>query len=420
MSKKKVFLMFFIIPYIVFLIFSYSIYRLNNNFLKKSFEERTSANILHLGKIYKRALINIVKTEEKNSTNIIKNSFFNSKEAVYFAIRKAKDELIGWGTRYEGFLPVFDYYPERDISLRKIKTPVGVIFELNIRYKAKNRNNTLTLGIKQPYRYIAEKIYFRYLLILDILIALFSFLYYMKIVNYNESVINKEKHIKKEKKEKEYFKALSVLSLGISHELRNPLNILSLILEKLEISYGNHKINKDIEAGKKEIDRILRVINSLHLLVEEGDNTTKGTKWRTESFNLMDVIKESIESLEKKFITEIRICDKTKGETFINGNRELTIILLTNLIKNSCEASGDKGVVKVSLNKDENIFMEIKDTGGGFNYNFETENISLNSEKIGHLGIGLFIAKKIIEYHSWKLEIKNYELGSILKLYFGE
>ncbi len=413
--------MFFLVPYIVFLIFSYSIYKLNNNFLKKSFEERTSVNILHLGNIYRRALINIVKTEEKNSIKIIEESFFNSKEVVYFAVRKAKDELIAWGTKYEGFLPIFDFYPEKDISLRKVKTPVGVIFELNIRYKSGNGKNTLTLGIKQPYRYIAEKIYLRYLLILDILIALFSFLYYRKIVNYNESVINKEKHIEKEKKEKEYFKALSVLSLGISHELRNPLNILTLILEKLEISYGNKKINRDIDAGKKEIDRILRVINSLHLLVEQEETIIEKTKWKTESFNIMELIKESVDSLKKKFITEIQICNELGEEPLIYGNKELTLILLTNLIKNSCEASGDNGIVKICLDKDEkNIFIEIKDTGGGFSYNFESQNISLNSEKMGHLGIGLFIAKKIVEYHSWRLKINNYELGSILKLYFGE
>ncbi len=421
MKKTKIFLMFFIIPYVIFLFFSYSIYRLNNNFLIKSFEKRNSEDIIHLGDIYRRALLNIAKTEPENTIKIIKNSFFDSKDVVYFAVRKAKDELLGWGTKYEGFLPIFDYYPKKKISLRKIKTPVGIIFELNIKYKVKAEENTLTLGIKRAYGYIAEKIYLRYLLILDILIALLSFLYYKRIVNYNEYVINKEKFIEQEKREKEYFKTLSVLYLGISHELRNPLNILSLILEKMKISYKNHEVDKDIEEGKKEIDRILRVIDGLHLLVEQTESKGgKREKWKTETFNIAEIVKESMESLKKTFSTDMEFCDKTKGDNLVCGNKELTLILLNNLIKNSCEASGDDGIVRVCIDKRNTLFIEIKDTGGGLDHKSVYLKEPFSTNKIGHLGIGLFIVKKIIEYHGWKLEFNNYELGSIIRVYLNE
>lgn len=424
MKKRKNFLIFFIVPYLIFVLFSYSIFTLNTEFLKQQFEEKTSANFLELGRIYSGALLNIVKKSRDNLEEEIKNFFFDIDQIVYYAIRKSKDELLDYKTKYEGFAPVFDFYPQSKIDLRKVITPVGVIFELSLRYPVKagvegEQDNVLTLGMEPIYAPLARKGYLRYYIIICLLIAVLIFLSYLRINKYYHDSINKEKGLLYEKKEKEYFQSLSIMSMGISHEVKNPLNTLSLILENILLKNpGSPKVKKLVAEGQEEIDRLIRLSNSFALLLKSDQKNRE--RWEFFKFSILDIIKRSIKITKRAFSTNIEFSNDTDESPLIFGNSELTLLMLSNLLKNSCESSGPEGVVKVTLRREDHLIIEIRDTGGGLEENIFNLEKPFETKKKGNLGIGLFIIKKVIDFHAWEMKVGNESSGAVFKITLKE
>jgi len=414
--------MFFLIPYLIFVVFSYSIYRMNNYFMKQSFEKRTSENMLNLGKIYRIALLNIIKENKKNYGEQIRKYFFTERDIAYFAVRKSKEKLLDWETKYEGFLPIFNHYPTKSISLRKIQTPIGLIYELSFKFPSKELQiepEAMTLGIQQTYSLLAKKVYLRYFLLIDLLIAIIIFLYYLKIIKYNLTAINKEKKLLNEQRDKEYFMSLSTLSLGISHEIKNPLNTLSLIFENISLNKQKpKKIDPLIKEGKEEINRLIRLSNSFNLLLQKEKQDK--SSWDIYRFDIAKIVDKSIKITKRAFSTKILFDIKIKEPLYIRGNMELTLLMLNNLLKNSCESSGTDGLVEVSLNKNDNYYLEIKDTGGGFKEKLEVLQKPFKTNKKGNLGIGLFIIKKVLDFHNWKLKILNNKVGTTFRIIFRE
>lgn len=193
-----------------------------------------------------------------------------------------------------------------------------------------------------------------------------------------------------------------------SHELKTPLTVISSYADMLK-RWGrdNAEVRDEaIEAISKETERLQKLIRSMLTLAEaEQDDWLNIAR-----FDVSAVVKELSEVLGKTFGREIRV--HTDGHAVqMRGDkdkiRQLLLILIDNAIKYSKEP------IDVRIRPGKNgIKLEVTDYGIGvpeseIPYMFERfyRVDSARHRTTGGSGLGLSIAKKIIDMHEGTVEV---------------
>ena len=194
------------------------------------------------------------------------------------------------------------------------------------------------------------------------------------------------------------------------HEIKTPLAIISADTDVLEMDVGED--NEWITDIKAQTSRLAELTNDLIMLskMEEGSRTLQ-----METTNLSNLVSESVESFEtfasttdRKIVLNITpdievMCDSKKIEQVMS-------VLMSNAIKYSPE--GSRIDVKLSANtSSRNVQLVVsnvpvhelnrKEMDHVFDRFYRMDK-SRNSETGGH-GIGLSIAKAIVEAHRGKI-----------------
>ncbi|HLV31755.1 MAG TPA: ATP-binding protein [Chitinispirillaceae bacterium] len=203
-----------------------------------------------------------------------------------------------------------------------------------------------------------------------------------------------------------------------SHELRTPLTGIIGMTQTL--------LAKDIDLTEEERERFLGIIESegkrlaslLNELLDLTKIETGSTEIRLEKENLTKLIKETMRIIsvpeDKKL--ELLIPEKDHLMTLADHDRLKQVLM--NLIDNAISYSGENGKVSISVDdKDKFLQVNVSDTGPGINSEdqgkifekFYRTKGAKKSRKKGS-GLGLTIAKNIIEAHGGKLWV-NSETG---------
>jgi len=199
-----------------------------------------------------------------------------------------------------------------------------------------------------------------------------------------------------------------------SHELRTPLTAM-----RTEIEVGMRDKKLKLAGAKKILSSNLEEISKLETLSNALLKLTKYEDKKIENFekvNLEDIIIEAYEKIEKLANKKkIRFKNNFKN-VYIKGNKqslvELFVILLDNAIKYSPKNSkvsinikknGKYGVVTIS---DQGIGIKASDIPHIFN-RFYRADISRNKEKTDGYGLGLSIAKRIVEIHKGTISAES-------------
>src|SRR3989344_1497417 len=205
-----------------------------------------------------------------------------------------------------------------------------------------------------------------------------------------------------------------------AHQLRKPLSSIRLSLEMLlDGDFG-----KISEEQKDIIEKILQMNSMLIFLVKDLLDLAK-IEDKNYSFNITLVdIQELIEfiiSFAKQEIKNKKIKFTFKKPEVkppkIALDKEKICLVIQNLLDNAIKYTKDGGSIAVSFNIDsQNLEFQIQDSGIGipeqqkknlFTKFFRGDN-AVKMEVVGS-GLGLFIAKDIIEAHYGKIWFESKE-----------
>lgn len=203
-----------------------------------------------------------------------------------------------------------------------------------------------------------------------------------------------------------------------SHELRTPLTAMK---SEIEVNLRDKKLGindakKLLTSNLEEIGKLELLSNALLKLARaDGDYSSK-----FDSIPLSDIIIEAYERVEgladdKK--TEIVVSGlESSGQTQVLGDKqsltELFVILLDNAIKYSpknskikiiAEAERRHVVVKI---KDHGIGIKASDLSYIFNRFYRADTSRCKDQVCGY-GLGLSIAKRIVEIHDGDIEVTS-------------
>jgi signal transduction histidine kinase len=199
-----------------------------------------------------------------------------------------------------------------------------------------------------------------------------------------------------------------------SHELKTPLAAM-----KTEIEVGLRDKNFNFNESKKILNSNLEEINKLEFLANTLLSLARYQEQIKVDFkkvSLQDVIVEAYEKLEKKSKDKQIIFKNKLEEITINGNRQSLVELFIILIDNAIKYSKDKSEISINLSKENNkAVVRIEDYGIGikacdlpyiFNRFYRADQ-SRNKDKISGYGLGLSIAKEIVELHKGEIKVNS-------------
>ncbi|MBC7459597.1 HAMP domain-containing histidine kinase [Candidatus Saccharibacteria bacterium] len=199
----------------------------------------------------------------------------------------------------------------------------------------------------------------------------------------------------KEMKQLYKFAELGQLTTIILHELANYLSVLTLDIEDIKERHHN---SIAIDRAKESIFYIDAIIDQVRNQIKESDSIEK--------FRVSNVVEETIHQLRKKLPhANIDLNNKLLHEKspFIIGDplrlSQAIIILVTNAAQATKPTSIPRIIISQSKVKSA-VQISVRDYGVGIISN-NRQNLfnPKKSEKIGGLGIGLYITKQIIETH---------------------
>ncbi len=206
-------------------------------------------------------------------------------------------------------------------------------------------------------------------------------------------------------------------SADASHELRSPLAAMRTEIEVAlrDTSFGDERVKDLLKSNLEEIDKLTELSESLLKLAE---SPIQGLP--KETFNLNLLVKDALKYLETQAKDkEIEIDSKLDEGLTVHGNRtsltELFVIILDNAVNYSesektirirAERDGSKTKITVS---DEGIGMDEETILKIFERFFRADP-SRHKDGVRGYGLGLSIAKKIVELHQGKISVKSVPL----------
>ena len=207
----------------------------------------------------------------------------------------------------------------------------------------------------------------------------------------------------------ESYQKQKVFITNASHELKTPLTVISTDLEIIEMDNGKSEWTDSI---KDQVNRLTKMTNQLVILsrLDEGDYS----KYPFEVFSLSEVANECINIFSNSFKKEgINISSDITSDIEMNGNKNLIEELLFIFMDNALKYTSINGEFGIAINKEKNKKISLivwntieEDADIDINLLFERFYRSPNAKKDGS-GIGLSIAKEIINLHKGKIKVNK-------------
>ena len=208
------------------------------------------------------------------------------------------------------------------------------------------------------------------------------------------------------------FSSQQQLIQDVSHELKTPLTVLK---GKQEVALNKKRSPEEYESvlsvNLEEINKMSQLVENLLVLarIENKDSVLK-----IESINLAGTIEQILSSMrpladQKTILLRFSL----NGQLFIEADVNQVNRVISNIIDNAIKYTLSKGEVNIKLSK-ENAFAKIviSDTGIGiakdelsriFNRFYRIDK----SRSSPGFGLGLSIAKSIVDAHKGKIEVES-------------
>lgn len=195
-----------------------------------------------------------------------------------------------------------------------------------------------------------------------------------------------------------------------SHELRTPLTAMKT---ELEVTLKDKNVTKEelkgiLESNLEEVDKLSNLSQTL-LKLSNGDNKAMSYS----KFSLVEITKKLVAQYDKN---SSRVEIKTNDDkAVVTASQSSIEELVTIFLDNALKYSPDDSIIKINIFKSkEKTSFAITNKGSGISekdlpYIFDRFFRADNARSNGGNGLGLSLAKRIIEIHNGELSVTSAE-----------
>lgn len=212
------------------------------------------------------------------------------------------------------------------------------------------------------------------------------------------------RRLQKQIAETEKFVALGTAAATFAHEIRNPLNSISMAAQRIELETDLPKPYKDLFLIiQQEIERVNEIINQFV-------NLAKPEEINPRLIKVNDIIVNTVKLIDEMAMSKnIQIINRVEANPFINGDPEKLKQSFLNLILNSIDAIEESGKIIISTRViGKNLHVIFEDNGYGIPQEIidKVTNPFFTTKRKG-LGIGLSLSQRIIHAHQGDIQIES-------------
>lgn len=198
-----------------------------------------------------------------------------------------------------------------------------------------------------------------------------------------------------------------------AHELKTPLSVIRGFAENLKEGTVIEKTDYYLEQIISQTDQMDALVKEMSQIMELDSDKLNGIKERV---SFLEIIEEQVKKLEYQ-ITEknLHLVYETEEDCLMEGNLSQIKKMVWNLLSNAVEHNREEGSIWIFLNQKQVV---IENTGNPIPEEkmehifdmFYTGDESRHRRSV-HMGLGLYLAKRICDMHDLELQIENTDAG---------
>jgi dedicated sortase system histidine kinase len=212
----------------------------------------------------------------------------------------------------------------------------------------------------------------------------------------------------------QYTQYLERLPNTLAHEMHNPLNVVNSSLQNLERNNQELFNNEYLNRARNGILRLQNILTSLTEAASLKDGLESEIDQR-EHFNLVSLVTGCVQGYQSSHPTYRIIPETPIHAVSINGSPDHIAQMLDKLVDNAVAFGNNGGDIVVRVKRDtQNAQICVLNWGSVLpsdiaNRLFEPMVSSTKDARRSHLGLGLYIARIIAEFHGGKVTATNFE-----------
>ena len=208
--------------------------------------------------------------------------------------------------------------------------------------------------------------------------------------------------------ESRQFESFLRLSAMLTHDLKNAIASLSLLVRNMEHQFHREEFRADAMRSLTEAtDKLRRLVSKL----SEPVRSMSGEHGRPRPTDLIPIIRRVIDAAGP-YGTHHQIETRLPESLIASVDAERMEKVVENLVLNGLEAMGaEQGTLTVEAGpvEGEKVFFSVRDTGAGMSEEFKRNHLfrPFATTKRKGVGLGLYTCREVVRAHGGEIEVES-------------
>jgi signal transduction histidine kinase len=215
-------------------------------------------------------------------------------------------------------------------------------------------------------------------------------------------------HIAREAESRQFASFLR-LSAMLTHDLKNAISSLSLLVRNMEHQFHHEEFRADAMRSLTEAtDKLRNLVSKL----SEPVRSMSGEFGRPRPTDLVPIIQRVLGTTAGPYSTQHRV-ERELPETLVASvDAERLEKVVENLVLNAFEAMGaEAGTLTIDGGPlpEEKVFFGVRDTGPGMSEEFQQKQLfrPFATTKKKGVGLGLYTCREVVRAHGGEIQVES-------------
>jgi len=220
--------------------------------------------------------------------------------------------------------------------------------------------------------------------------------------------ITEQRRIREQLHRRDRLAAMGELAGGIAHEIRNPLNAITIIAQRFHSEFVP---TEDIEEYRQLSTTIRSEVRRVNGIITQFLEFARPPKLTLRKNSLTEILRDSVDVIRSQARAKsVRLHLMASEELAIDADREKLQQVFLNLLQNALDALPKGGEIKcIACRSNDRIMLSIADNGPGIPEEMQSKIFNLYfTTKTGGTGLGLSIVHQIVSEHGGEISVTSH------------